>query len=334
MRVLYLLANYPQSSESYIDAEINYVRSQGIEVAVWSEVIGYGLEIPGVQVFRGPDVHAAIRIFNPDLLHVHYLVTAQQLLRNLFVNLPITVRAHSFDWDLSRAAAVSGVQNVRAIYAFPHFAREAGSWSKVVALPVAYDAALYDAPLSKPVLPERVVRLAAGRRMKGLEDFFAVAKRVAPRGDFWMAATKIHGDEAYVDWLVDQGLSSGVIALANLGRAQAVNLIRTAWVYLDTSDPAGHQFGMPISVAEALASGSAVIMRDSPAAREYCGAAAAYYKTVEEAAIYVNHVLSIRPENREVISQVARERARLFRSDVVLPRLVDDWKRFVSGGSA
>lgn len=328
MRVLYLLSNYPQSSESYIDAEIRFVRSKGVEVAVWSPMTGYGEMPKGIPVFYGDSPYDAIGDFRPDLLHIHYLVTAKQILRNLSVDLPITIRAHSFDWDLGRAADLCGIKNVLAIYAFPHFAREAGAHSKVVPMSVAFDAEPYDIPISDPIAPGRVIRLAAGRRMKGLEDFFAVSWKLFP-GAFQMAVSTVKGDEEYIDRLIGAGMKTGVTVFRDLGRAKAVQMTRTAGIYLDTSDPTGHPFGMPISVAEALASGLVVIMRDSPAAREYGGEAAVYYKTADEAAILVKHALNMSGEARVAASALSIERSRLFRSDVVLPRLVDDWYRFV-----
>jgi len=334
MKVLYMLSNYPQASESYIEAEIAYARLRGVVVAVWSEVVGYGEELPGVRVYRNHDPHEAVDDFQPDLLHVHYLVMAEQLFRSFYYDfLPVTVRAHSFDWAVDRAKRVSEAANVRAIYAFPHFARQADHVRKIAPLPVAYDAALYDVPSAIPVAHDRIVRLSAGRRMKGLEDFFAVCQRISPRGSFRMAASRIVGDEKFIEELVTASARSGVGVFVDLPRGEAVKLTRSSGIYLDTSDPAGHPFGMPVSIAEALASGAVVLVRDCPAAREYGGEAAYYYRTVEEAAILVDQALRLGIHEREMIGLAARERAKLFRNDAVLPQLVDDWEQFAAGGS-
>lgn len=329
MRVLYLLSNYPQYSESYIDAEIHYARSQGVEVGVWSSVSGYGDRLDGVPTLYGQDPMDAIADFKPDLLHIHYLVTAQQVLKQLFTPLPITVRAHSFDWDPSRAFAVAALPAVKAIYAFPHFARQLATSEKIVPLPVAFDGSLYDGPMMEPTDPNRVIRLAAGRRMKGLEDFFTVAWSLFPSGSFQMAVSRIRGDEGYVERTVEAGMRTGVTVFTDLPRTAAVRMIRVAGIYLDTSDPTGHPFGMPISVAEAFAAGLVVIMRDSPAAREYGGDVASYYSTLNEAKILVDHALRMSLEQRMELLVRGIERSEMFRSDVVLPRLVEDWKRFV-----
>lgn len=324
MRVLYVLANYPQASESYIEAEIKYVRSCGIEVEVWSAVEGYGDPSP-VRVHRA-GIKAAVAEFKPNLVHVHYLVTAIEVLPRI-PSIPATVRAHSFDWTAARAMTTLAIPSVRSIYAFPHFAREIND-RRIVSMPVAYDAGLYDAPMDKPVARDRVVRLAAGRRVKGLDDFLQVSSSISPRGTFHLAACQVRGDEAYVLDLLWRCKRHSVHGHMNVGRTTAVEMIRTAGIYLETSDSAGHSFGMPVSVAEAMAAGLIVLVRDCPAAREYIGEAGAVYSSVAEAVQYVEIALSLPQAADEASRALSRQRARAFRSDVVLPRLVEDWKRF------
>lgn len=332
MKVLYALANYPQASESYIEAEIAYVRSRGVEVEVWSRVEGYG-DPPPVPVHRG-SVQEAIDAFHPDLVHAHYLVTALDLLRTVSSKIPVTVRAHSFDWSLSAAHQVADFKQVQAIYAFPHFARTSELFGKkIIPLSVAYDAPLYDAPSTFLRARDRVVRLSAGRRVKGLADFLSVARLVnrggVGPGTFHLAVCSVHGDEGYVAELLRDGPKAGVHVHTNVGRALATEMIRGAGIYLDTSDPAGHPFGMPISIAEALASGCFVLARDCPAVHEYLGACGAVYGSVGEAAKHVLRALKWDYDTWESVGRSARGRARDFRSDVVLPKLVEDWERFV-----
>ncbi len=324
MRVLYVLGNYPQASESYIESEINYARSRGVEIEVWSPLEGKG-DAPLVRVHRG-DVRTAVAEFKPNLIHTHHLVTALEILPRI-PTVPATVRAHSFDWTVPRAMTTLAVPSVRSIYAFPHFAKQADN-CRVVPMPVAYDASLYDATFDKPVIPNKVVRLAAGRRGKGLEDFLAVSEIIGPKADFHMALCQVRGDEKYALEMGWRSKRHGVHGLINIGRRDAVEMIRTAGIYLDTSDPTGHAFGMPISIAEALASGAIVLARDCPAAREYLGEAGAVYNDVEEAAQYIEVALSLPQAAVDASRMVARQRARAFRSDVVLPRLIEDWNRF------
>lgn len=327
MKVLYALANYPQASESYIEAEINYVRSVGVEVEAWSYMSGHGDE-PPIRVHRCP-FEQAVQLFKPDLIHVHYLVTALDVLQR-GPAIPATVRAHSFDWSVQAAGRVSGLPQVRWIFAFPHFAREAAAagLKKVLPMKVAYDAPLYDAPLDGERNPTRVVRLSAGRRVKGLNDFMQVARLCKREAKFELAVCPVSGDEAYLyNELRQQGVRDGVTVWESLGRQDATRLIRTSAIYLDTSDPNGHPFGMPISIAEALASGAVVLARESKAAAEYLGAHGLLYRDVAEAALMVKMALSADAPARILNGQL--EWARQFRSDVVLPALVEKWREIL-----
>jgi hypothetical protein len=99
-----------------------------------------------------------------------------------------------------------------------------------------------------------------------------------------------------------------------------------AGIYLDTSDPRGHQFGMPISIAESLATGSLVLVRDSREARAYAGQAAIYYSTVEQAAAAVRDSAAYDPKTWPAVQRAATKRAELFRDEYVLPAVLEDWR--------
>lgn len=330
MKVLYILANAPQDCESYIEAEIKYALVRGVEIEIWSSLKGYG-QPPVVPVHYG-SVYDAIGKFKPDLLHIHYLVTAQQTFRELFVDLPITVRAHSFDWDPGRAAAVAGVPNVRAVYAFPHFARELAPGGKVVPMPVAYDSELYKPTHQKD--RRLALRLASGRRVKGLRDFLEIGNRI-PEVRFILGVTPIRGDESYLNELQRENdrlggrvevRTGGIVG--GLSRADVVALMSRAGIYVETNDPAGHRLGMQISIAEAMATGAYVLARNAPTLSEYVGNAATAYESVDEAVALIRKTFDWTDEDWARTSAAAVNRAVLFRSYVVLGQIVDDWERF------
>jgi len=67
-----------------------------------------------------------------------------------------------------------------------------------------------------------------------------------------------------------------------------VPLIEQAGIYLHTAKPPGTEhgtpIGMPISIAEAMATGAYILVRDLPELRDYVSAAGTTYRDVEEAA--------------------------------------------------
>lgn len=324
MKVLFALGNYPQLSESYVEAEIEYALRSGVEVEVWSPPGRVGSGVPSrVRIHHGI-FSAALRSSSFDIVHVYYLTFAKELVHECRV--PMTIRAHSFDWSPELAVRLASSKTVRGVYAFPHFAREANH-PKVIPLPVAYSSTLFPGEISgkDPLL---VARLAAGRRMKGLSDFIRIAT-IIPDMKFILAVATTIEDDAYMATLRTEAVKSEspVEIVQSLPRREAVALTKLASVYIDTSDPAGHPFGMPVSVAEALSTGSFVLMRDSKAAREYGGNSVYYYPSIEEAALAILRFRELGDQARSEISANAVERSKFYRDDAVLPRLIDDWRK-------
>jgi len=326
VKVLYVLENYPQDSESYVEAEISYFQKKGVEIEVCSPVVGYGnVDVP---VHRRP-LASAIQTAKPDLVHIHYLSAAESHLRAIPPGLPVTIRAHSFDWSVEEAYRVANTGKVRAIYAFPHLARQAAN-GVVVPLPVAYDSSLF---WRYPKVKSLVLRLAAGRRVKGLDDFLHVGNRILD-ARFVLGVCPVRGDESYVAELRETNRALGGrvqirSAGTDLTRTEAVYLTRMAGIYLDTSDPKGHPFGMPISIAEALATGAYVLARENESVGEYMGEAAATYKSVDEAEAMVRFALLRSDAWWSAVAAVACARSLAFRDDIHLFKVLNDWTGFV-----
>jgi hypothetical protein len=328
VKVLYALANYPQLSESYIEAEIDFALLSGVAVEVWSPNCKNADVPPQVPVHRGTLIDAVLS-FKPDVVHVHYLMFARIYDRALGGNIaPMTVRGHSFDFSTSLAADAVSLPRVKKVYLFPHLARKVPH-EKVVALPVAYDAGLH-IPCSQKRI-NLVLRLAAGKKGKGLEELFRIA-RLCPEMEFVLGVADVIGFETYFHTLGTHnlGLPRPVKLLRDVPLEKAAALTAQAEIYIDTSDPTAHEFGMPISIAEALATGSVVLIRDSMPAREYAGDAAFYYQSAEEAAQIVKMIAAWSPEIRLRQRERAIMQAQFYRADVVLPRLIHDWEEIAA----
>lgn len=324
MRILYLLWNYPQISETYIATEISFAQKCGVEVHVWSQINYHPNLTPQCMVHRG-SLAEAIAAVGPDLIHIHYLVVAKRHLHEIPPGIPVTIRGHSFDWNPSLAREMAEPTAVKRLYLFPHFVAAMGGHAKAFALPVAYDSTLHNQAVSKD--RNLVIRLAAGLPTKGLDDVIAVANR-CPEFRFILGVSKAGGGEQYLEQLtrLNGYVKDRVQMLIDLHPQIAADINRRAGIYLDTHDPKGHAFGMPVSIVEAMATGSYVLSLDVPAARSYIGEAGAFYRTPEEAAKLIQDTKAWTDSDWERISSTAIRRAACFRDDVVLSHLVQDWR--------
>lgn len=330
MKVLVAVGNYPQWSETYVTTEIDFFVRSGIEVEVWAP----NLTTPGapaqVKVHRGR-VGDAARKFSPDVIHCHYLHFARTVdaeIRGL--GTPMTVRAHSFDFNVAMADQVAAIARVAQIYVFPHLARLCRS-AKVVPLPVAYNSEVYSGPQNKD--PRLVLRLSAAKLDKGLETFFSAAK-LCPEHQFVLGVCDVSENRLYFDTIqaMNGTLAGGrVRLLRNVPWDEARALTRRAGIYLGTSDSHGHPFGMPISVAESLATGSYVLLRkDIPAAVEYLGGSGGLYDGPEQAAELIRNSTSWDEATWTAVRELAIRRAAVFADWNVLPPVIEDWRAILA----
>jgi glycosyltransferase involved in cell wall biosynthesis len=323
MRVLYILWNYPQISETYVATEIGFAQKCGIEVHVWSPETRHEL-LPQCMVHRGA-LSEAIAAVGPDLIHIHYLIVAKRHLHEIPPGIPVTIRGHSFDWNPSTARELGEQASVKRLYLFPHFVASMGGHPKAFALPVAYDSAAHFPAVSKN--RKLVLRLAAGLPTKGLDDFLAVANRCADF-KFILGVSRAGGGDEFLNQLVllNSYVKDRVEIIVDVHPKMAADLNRRAGIFLYTHDPKGHSFGMPISIAEAMATGSYTLALDVPPARAFMSEGGVCYRNPEEAAKLIMETTSWTDADWELRSQRAIDRAACFRDDVVLSHLVQDWR--------
>lgn len=329
MKVLYVLWNYPQLSETYVTVEIAFAQAQGVGIEVWRENVQKE-DVPVQCPVHSGSLEAAIASVRPDVVHMHYLVMAERLAPRLPPSIPVTVRAHSFDWDKGLAWRVTALPNVRRIFAFPHFARQV-SHPKMRPMPVAYSTARFK-PVPGPLKDGRMVlRLAAALPTKGLTDFFAAAQALKDHR-FILGVAHAGGAPAYPETLKVMNLSGCVDLRFDVPWEEAAGLTAKAGIYMETSDPRGHAFGMPISIAEALATGSLVLVRRSSEAEEYLGSAGRLYQSAGEAVSLIRETLGWKEDQWAAAAAEAVARARAFADTTVLPDLVDEWRSAVERG--
>jgi len=329
VRVLYLLWNYPQISETYIAAEIAFAQKCGVEVHVWSQ-INYHPDMPVQCMVHRGSLAEAIAAVGPDLIHIHYLLVAKRHLHELPPEIPVTIRGHSFDWNPALAKELGEQRSVKRLYLFPHFVAAMGGHPKAFALPVAYSPDMHPPAVCKD--RRLVIRLAAGLPTKALDDVLAVANR-CPEFKFILGVSRAGGGEQFLEQIqrLNGYVKDRVQILVDLPPQIAADMNRRGAIYMYTYDLKGHAFGMPVSIAEAMATGSYVLTQDVPPARGYVSEAGAFYRNPEEAARLIQATKTWTDSDWERVSSTAIRRAACFRDDVVLSHLVQDW-RSLSGG--
>ena len=119
-RVLYVLWQYPQLSETYITAEISCMLRWGVHVEVWRERAPAFAHPSSVPTHDGSLVDAVHRV-QPDIIHVHWIgFVAKHTATLAQIGLPVTVRLHGFDTTPENIRALLALPWIRALYGFPH----------------------------------------------------------------------------------------------------------------------------------------------------------------------------------------------------------------------
>lgn len=339
MRVLYAVWNYPHLSESYIFNDLEFFLSVGVDIRVWAAQSSDSWYPEQTHVYRGK-LAEAIEDHKPDLIYIQWLPVASTALYGeshpayRWVkfegdlgcrNIPIIVRGHSFDFseDLVRLLLASPV--ICRIYLFPHQAKLFQS-PKVRSLPVAYNPRFFY-PGEKD--DHLVLRAAAGLPTKALEDFFETA-RLTPGYRFALTAVKIH-ENGYIGQLKEQNRKLGdpVAIQTNVDYELMGRIMRQAGIYMDTYNPAAQPFGMPISVAEALATGAYVLVKDCPEVHDYVGTAGVYYDTPSDASKLIRESGTWDADRWMDVRTRAIKHAEQFSLRSVMPGVIEDWKEIL-----
>jgi Glycosyl transferase family 2 len=333
LRVLYALWHYPQLTESYIRWEIACMRRWGVHVEVWSE-----LESPASTFSTDVPVHhgslsAAIEKVAPHLVHVHWLHSALKYSDAIGrAGLPLTVRAHGFDFNRRNVAALERSPLVQAIYLFPHLARLVPGSSKVRPMNTAFNGELfYPVPKKDPRL---VVRTGPGLPTKDLQTFFDAALK-CPEHRFVLAVARCNEYEGYLDKLsaYNRKVGNPVDLRFNLSAEEIAPLVREAGIYLHTHGLIA-PFGMPMSIAESMATGGYVLGRRCRASVAYIGRVGKVYDSAAEAADLIHSTTSWNEERWHRVRLAAVERAYQHFADIhVLRPILSDWLR-IAGPSA
>jgi glycosyltransferase involved in cell wall biosynthesis len=250
--------------------------------------------------------------------------------------LPITVRGHGFDSSRKKARKAARDPLVAAAFPFPQFVpRLPWNRRKIHGVPVGFDATLYSPGTNKD--RRLVARAGVGIPSKDYNFFFEVAKR-CPDHRFVLALCPAYTVEYYVDEVVamNEALGRPAEIRHGLQHEQVAELLREAGIYLHTSLP-DEPFGMPISIAEAMASGCTLIGRKLGVSAEYIGDAGVTYTSLDQAVAQVQRTLAWSDAEWAAAGKRSVERAfGNFESTKSLEPIVARWReiaRAAEGGA-
>jgi glycosyltransferase involved in cell wall biosynthesis len=159
--------------------------------------------------------------------------------------------------------------------------------------------------------------------------------QMCPSFRFVLVLARGHKVEGILDEMIEQNRAMGspVEVRANVQREDLAALMRQAGIYLHTTGTI-QPYGMPISIAEAMACGCHVVGKRRPGSAEYIGDAGSLYDTAEEAAalLQTTGAWTDRQWNDAFLRSVERA-YRSYVSDTVIAPIVDDWRR-IAGKAA
>lgn len=171
-----------------------------------------------------------------------------------------------------------------------------------------------------------VLRTGCALPTKDYLTFMQVA-RLCPQQRFVLVLCRAYQLEDYLNEIVAlrARLGAPVEIFTDLQHEEVARLMRQAGIYLHTSG-SDSIFGMPISISEALATGSYVLGRRCPGAQTYLQEAGQFYESAEEAAALIQQTAHWDEEQWQQTHLRALERAYgSFVSTDALQQLVADW---------
>ncbi len=329
-RVLYVTMHFPQLSESYIYTEIACMRRFGAAVEVYAPGSGAAPFSHDLEVHRGT-LAEAIRAANPDVVHVHWFPVLEQHRAALAAaGVPVTVRGHSFDASPAAVRSALELPLVRRVYLLPGSASsELPHDDRLRIVAPFFDTTLF-APAARKN-PRLVLRASVCQPQNGLRFMLELAKQLP---DHRVVVAIAHGtgliEEVESLRAYKAEIGSPAELMVDVPRPEIAALFGEAGIYVHSSTRSDHavhkQIGGPVSIAEAMATGAYILVRDVPALVEYVGEAGAAYRDLDGAAALLRATEAWTDAQWREARVRSIERAFTHHADeLVLRPLFEDW---------
>jgi len=282
-RILYLLSEYPQLSETYVKTEIEALQPDFdiFVVAFRKADLPYRRHVPFELTREFGRVVQIIRDFKPCVLHAHYLNMAPVIAQVAAAQrLPYTIRAHSFDVLALPPGGLTVNEHCLGVLVFP-FTRpllesKGLPPNKIVdCYPAVNFARFHD----RSPNGDGVLNLGACLPKKRFEDFIDLACLMP--GATFNLYTIGYATEALADYNRSRG---GPVNLCPTVEPEEMPAVykRHQWLVY-TACPKLATVGWPMAVAEAQAAGLGVCLPNlRPDLAEYLGGAGYLYDSVQE----------------------------------------------------
>jgi glycosyltransferase involved in cell wall biosynthesis len=301
LRVLCAEWHYPQLSETYVQADIEGLKRLGAHVEVWSDERATAAPFRSDEIVHRGELARAIDAVQPHVVLTHWLNIGLDLAPQVATSgVPFVVRGHGFEFAPDVAAGLA-------------------------ALPVGFDAARYGPSGKKD--RELVLRAGVAIPTKDYPTFFEVAA-ACPDHRFVLCLVTAHRREEHVDELVAQRDAAGapVDIRVDVPPDEMAALVAEAGIYLHTHGTQA-PFGMPISIAEAMATGCYVLARDLPGCASYLRSGGECYGSAEQAAGLINRSTSWDEARWRDVERRAVDRAFAGLTNLDVARtMVCDWR--------
>lgn len=282
-RVLYIVNEYPQLSQTYIKTEIEALLDD-YEIAVITidkADLAYRNHLPFKKLNKLNLIIEAAKEFKPQILHSHYLTMfnlANQVAKVLDIH--YTVRAHSFD-TLMKIPPIQEInERCLGVLAFPFsrsMVREKGVPDEKIidCYPVVNYSGFYD----RSPNGDEILNVGATIPKKGLEAYIQLGK-LMPNKIFNLYAIGYY-EKKFIELNERLGNPINVKSAVEPEDMKAIYKRHRWLVY--TANPRMKTVGWPLAIAEAQAAGLGICLQNiRPDLSEYLGGAGFLFNSINE----------------------------------------------------
>ncbi len=296
LKVLYIVSEYPQISQTYIHEEIaSLVDDYTIEIiSLKGPDLTRKTFFPYHQSIKNQDIAPFIEQYTPDVIHSHYFHNID-LLNQIAekYSIPYTIRTHSFDVlkpdaaMLGKLCALANRKWCLGILAFPDFKdRLLGCGldeTKFVACWPVINYKKFYYP-DKREFQGKVMNVGAAIGKKNYKSFIDLADQMRDKGmTFDLYAM---GYEKFDLMIYNETQGIPVETIDHIEPEEMPEAYRNHDWLVYTGDLSINTIGLPLSIAEAQASGVGICMQEMPGRKQalldFLGGAGYLFKDVSE----------------------------------------------------